>query len=35
MQALMIAGLVLGIAASAAWTAFLGYELYRLIERMF
>jgi len=35
MQTLMIAGLVLGVAASAAWTGFLGFELFRLIELMF
>jgi len=35
MQAPMIAGLVLGVAVSATWTAFLGFELFRLIELMF
>ena len=35
MQAPMIAGLVLGVAVSATWTAFLGFELFRLVELMF
>jgi len=35
METFMIAGLVLGVATSVAWTAFLGYELFRLIGLMF
>jgi len=35
MQTLLLAGLVLGFVASAAWSAFLGFELFRLIELMF
>jgi hypothetical protein len=35
MQALMIAGILLGVSASVACAAFLGFELSRLIELMF
>jgi hypothetical protein len=35
MQTLMVGGLVLGVVASAAWSAFLGFELFRVIELMF
>jgi hypothetical protein len=35
MQTLMIAGIVLGLAASAVLTIFLGFELFRLLELMF
>jgi len=34
MQTLAIGAIVLGLAASAAWAAFLGYELLRVIELM-
>jgi hypothetical protein len=34
MQTLMVSGLVLGVVASAAWSAFLGFELFRVIELM-
>jgi hypothetical protein len=30
-----VSGIVLGLAASAAWAAFLGFELFRAIEHMF
>ena len=30
-----VSGIVLGLAASAAWAAFLGFELFRAIELMF
>jgi len=32
MQTLAIGAIVLGLAASAAWAAFLGFELFRTIE---
>jgi dolichyl-phosphate-mannose--protein O-mannosyl transferase len=35
MQTLMLAGIIFGLAASVAWTAFLGLELFRLIGLMF
>jgi hypothetical protein len=35
MQTLMLAGIILGLAASATWAAFLGFELFRLIGLMF
>jgi hypothetical protein len=35
MQTLMIAGILLGVSASVACAAFLGFELSRLIELMF
>jgi hypothetical protein len=35
MQTLMLAGIIFGLAASAAWAAFLGFELFRLIGLMF
>ena len=35
MQTLAIGSIILGLAASAAWTAFLGFELYRVIEFIF
>ena len=31
MQTLSIVAMVLGLAASAAWAAFLGFELFRAI----
>jgi len=34
MKNLPIAAIVMGLAASAAWTAFLGFELFRVIELM-
>jgi hypothetical protein len=34
MQTLMLAGIILGLTASAAWAAFLGFELFQLIELM-
>ena len=33
-QILAIAGIAVGLASSAAWTAFLGYELFRVIKLM-
>jgi len=35
MRILLIGGIVLGLAASAAWTAFLGYEMLRALELIF
>jgi hypothetical protein len=35
MQTLMLAGIIFGLAASAAWAAFLGFELFRLIGLTF
>ena len=35
MRILLIGGIVLGLAASAAWTAFLGYEMFRALELIF
>jgi hypothetical protein len=35
MQTLAIAIVVLGLGISATWTAFLGFELYRVIEFIF
>ena len=35
MHNLPIAAIVLGLAVSAVWTAFLGFELYRAIGFMF
>jgi hypothetical protein len=35
MQTLMLAGIIFGLAASVAWAAFLGFELFRLIGLMF
>jgi len=35
MQTLAIGAIVLGVGTSAAWTAFLGFELYRVIEFIF
>jgi hypothetical protein len=34
MQTLMLGGIIFGLAASAAWAAFLGFELFRLIGPM-
>jgi len=34
MQILPITAIVLGLAASAAWIAFLGFELFRVIGPM-
>jgi hypothetical protein len=31
MQILSVAGIILGLAASAAWTGFLGFQLFRVI----
>jgi hypothetical protein len=33
-QILPIAAIVVGLASSTAWTAFLGYELFRVIKIM-
>jgi len=35
MHKLPIAAIVLGVAASLAWSAFLGFELFRAIGLMF
>jgi hypothetical protein len=35
MQTLMVAGIIFGLVASAAWTAFLSFELFHLIGLMF
>jgi hypothetical protein len=35
MQTLMLAGIIFGLAASVAWAAFLGFELFRVIGLMF
>jgi len=35
MRILLIGGIGLGLAASAAWTAFLGYEMFRALEFIF
>ena len=35
MQTLAITAIVLGLAASAAWAAFLGFELFRVVGLMF
>jgi hypothetical protein len=34
-QTLSIVAIVLGLAASAAWSAFLGFELFRVVGFMF
>jgi hypothetical protein len=35
MQTIMLAGIIFGLIASAAWTAFVSFELFRLIGLMF
>jgi hypothetical protein len=35
MQTLAVAVIVLGLAISAAWGAFLGFELFRVIQLLF
>jgi hypothetical protein len=35
MRILSLSAIVCGLAASAGWTAFLGYQLFRVIGLMF
>jgi hypothetical protein len=35
MQTLMLIAIIFGLVASAAWSAFLSFELFRLIGLMF